>query len=131
MTTIVSAIKLSGRVERFEGKGRKFGYPTANIQDTTDLREGVYFGYANLGEYKNCAALIFVGTPTTVGATRHRVEAHLLDINDMDYYGEILELEVCHFHRHNNHFESIDELLKAMKIDEHMARIWFKKRSTK
>ncbi len=126
MAKIISATKLSGVIETFEGKGRGFGYPTANISANTKLEDGVYFGFANLGVYKHHPTLIFVGTPTTVGATTNRVEAHLLDIADNDYYGKQLELEICHFHRPNQHFGTMKELVSAMKADELAGRSWFR-----
>ena len=121
-----SIAELSGVTLPFEGNGRSFGYPTANIHASTELVDGVYFGYANLGEYSNHPALIFIGTPTTVGAKEYRIEAHLLDIADKDYYGETLKVDVHHFHRQNVMFESVDELLKAMQTDDLAARKWFK-----
>lgn len=119
--------RLSGTTERYEGNGRMLGYPTANINATTNLGEGVYFGFANLGEYKNYPALVFVGTPTTVGSNIHRVEAHLLDITDKDFYGKTLALTVLVFHRANQHFKSVELLVEAMKKDEVAARQWFSK----
>lgn len=117
---------IKGMVVRFAGNGRKLGYPTANISSATELADGVYFGKATMGEYENRPALIFIGTPTTVGDTQRRVEAHILDITDTDYYGQKLELEIRHFHRSNQTFESIDELVVAMKADETAGRAWFK-----
>lgn len=118
--------QLSGEIEKFQGYGRKLGYPTANIRCDTLQKDGVYFGYADLGEFRSHPALIFVGTPTTVGDVVRRVEAHLLDIPDKDYYGKILHLDLDYFHRKNETFETIAELKEAMHDDEKQARAWFK-----
>jgi len=115
---------LRGTVKHFKGNGRKLGYPTANIDTSTSLEDGVYFGLANLADYKQQPALIFIGTPKTVGDTIRRVEAHILDAQDIDYYGLELEISVEKFHRDNQKFESIDELLVAMKSDEKAGRNW-------
>lgn len=117
--------KLEGVVTRFKGNGRKFGYPTANLTTKTDLKDGVYFGYADLKDFKDHPSLIFVGTPTTVGDTERRVEVHLLDIPDVDYYDEVLALRPRHFHRQNETFSGVDELLEIMRNDEVRARAWF------
>lgn len=117
---------IQGVVKKYKGNGRKLGYPTANIDVKTDLQDGVYFGFADLAGYKHSPALIFIGTPTTVGDTDRRVEAHLLDIADKDYYGLPISLEVHEFHRANQTFDSIDELMKYMHDDEAKARAWFK-----
>jgi riboflavin kinase / FMN adenylyltransferase len=117
--------RLSGEVKHYAGHGREFGYPTANIAAETDLADGVYFGRADLGDYRQNPALVFIGTPTTVGDTVRRVEAHLLDIPDRDHYGERLDLDVLRYWRANITFGSVKELLAAMKNDETAGRAWF------
>jgi riboflavin kinase/FMN adenylyltransferase len=116
---------LQGNVKHFAGNGRKLGYPTANIDVQTDLEDGVYFGFAKLGQFEHWPCLIFIGTPTTVGDITRRVEAHLLDIPDIDYYNLQILLEVVYFYRKNETYSSVDDLLEVMKIDELTAREWF------
>lgn len=118
--------KIEGVITKYKGNGRKLGYPTANLNVDTELADGVYFGYAELDGYTHHPALIFIGTPTTVGDTERRVEAHLLDAIDKDYYDMPLQLEVHKFHRSNKNFDSIDDLLIVMKADDQTAREWFK-----
>lgn len=115
---------LSGMAVKYKGNGRKLGYPTANIDSDTDLPDGVYFGYADLGMYTRRPALIFIGTPTTMGDTERRVEAHVLDIDDVDYYGQKLTLTLEIFHRSNQTFKTMEELMVAMKADETAGRSW-------
>ena len=117
---------MKGITVKFAGNGRKLGYPTANLDVETNLDDGVYFGWAKLAGGKQQPALIFIGTPTTVGDIERRVEAHILDLPDKDYYGQKLELEVMYFHRPNQTFASIGGLVEAMKKDEATARSWFK-----
>lgn len=123
-------VTLSGVVTPFKGNGRKLGYPTANLNVGTDLKDGVYFGFANLGSMRDNPALIFVGIPTTVGDVERRVEAHLLDVPDKDYYDQNLVITVGHFHRPNKTFDSLEELMTAIKEDELTARKWFAKKPT-
>ena len=117
-------VAMQGVVTSFKGNGRKLGYPTANIHSDTDLPDGVYFGFADLADYIHHPALIFIGTPTTLGDTDRRVEAYLLDIEDKDYYDLPIKLSVEKFHRSNQTFKSIDELLVVMKADEVAGRAW-------
>jgi riboflavin kinase/FMN adenylyltransferase len=116
---------LSGLVTRFKGNGRKLGYPTANLRVKTDLKEGVYFGFASLEQWKNHPALIFVGVPLTMGDTEQRVEVYLLDIPDKDYYDLPLRVSAMHFHRTNKTFDSVKDLVKVMHDDEAAGRQWF------
>lgn len=117
--------RLTGTTRHYAGNGRKLGYPTANIESDTDLADGVYFGYADLADYLAAPAIIFIGTPTTVGDTERRVEAHLLDVADTDYYDLPITLAVEYFHRSNKHFSSVEALQVAMNQDELAARDWF------
>src|SRR5947209_546885 len=108
-------LNISGTVQRYSGQGRQLGYPTANIElKDNKLSEGVYFGLANLAEYKEQPSLIFVGVPYSSDDPRRRLEAHLLDAADQDYYGQILKVTLMHFQRPNEHFKSLAELIKAL-----------------
>lgn len=118
-------VRLQGTVTPYKGNGRRLGYPTANVQTNTSLADGVYFGYASLGDLMDRPALIFIGVPTTLGDRDRRVEVHLLDILDRDYYGEPLSVAVYHYHRANQTFADVETLLTAMKADEVAARSWF------
>lgn len=121
--------EIRGTVKPYKGNGRKLGYPTANIGVNTNLPDGVYFGFANMAGYKHAPSIIFIGTPTTVGDTERRIEVHLLDISDQDYYGENIAVVVQYFHRSNQTFASVDELKQVMQADEATARKWFAKRT--
>ena len=118
---------LDGAIKRYKGHGRELGYPTANIDTNTKLHDGVYFGFAELAHYSHHPALIFIGTPTTIGDKSRRVEAHLLGIPDIDYYGHRLVLDIQHYHRANKKFGSINDLIVAIKSDEQAAQQWFAK----
>jgi len=122
-------ITLGGMVTEFKGNGRKLGYPTANFTIGTDARDGVYFGFADLAEFERHPALIFIGVPTTLGDTERRVEVHLLDIPDKDYYGLPVSASLEHYHRGNKTFADVDALVEVMKADETAARQWFERRT--
>jgi riboflavin kinase / FMN adenylyltransferase len=118
---------LTGKVTPFQGNGRTLGYPTANLSVNTTLADGIYFGFADLASYRGHPALIFIGTPTTIGDSGRRVEAHLLDIVDRDYYGATLTLDIRHYHRPNRTLASTEELIALIQNDEAAARTWFKR----
>ena len=121
----MEAVELTGAVTRYKGNGRKLGYPTANIKTPTDLEDGVYFGFADLADFENHPAVIFIGVPTTMGDRDRRIEAYLLDVPDRDYYDQELRLVVQHYHRSNETFNNIDDLKEVMREDEATARLWF------
>ena len=117
---------LTGTVTKFKGNGRKLGYPTANFRTTTSLKEGVYFGFADLAMYHKKPALIFIGVPSTIGDSEYRIEVHVLDIPDIDYYDQTISVATSHFHRSNQTFDTLEQLLSIMHDDEAKARAWFK-----
>ncbi len=118
-------VTFSGVVARYKGDGRRLGYPTANISTHTAVKDGVYFGFADLDGFSRHPSLIFIGTPTTMGDLRRRIEVHLLDIPDKDYYDLPLEVTAEHRHRANHTFHNVTELVEFMHADEAAAREWF------
>lgn len=121
---------ITGKTEQFKGNGRKLGYPTANIHSDTEMKDGVYFGQADLDEFARHPSLIFIGTPTTMGDTDRRVEVYLLDIPDKDYYDQDLTVKLEYFHRANKTFANMEDLLEVMHDDEKQAREWFAQASS-
>ncbi len=124
-TGSVKKFTLSGVVKPFDGNGRKFGYPTANIEAKSDTPEGVFVGYVHLSGGR-LPALIFVGAPITLNIETKRAEAHILDFEDRDLYGEKIAFEVESKLRDNAKFKNEQELLQQMKKDEIQGRNHFK-----
>ncbi|HUC20346.1 MAG TPA: riboflavin kinase, partial [Candidatus Polarisedimenticolaceae bacterium] len=124
MTQPQLPVTFPGTVTRFQGNGRKLGYPTANFTTSTSLADGVYFGFSDLDAYHEHPSVIFIGTPTTMGDTLRRLETHLLDIPDADYYDLSIEVSPHYFHRSNQTFSSVEALVEAMKADEAAMRRW-------
>ncbi len=121
----MTPVAISGMATRFQGDGRRLGYPTANLAVETDAKDGVYFGFADMAGFSHHPSIIFVGIPTTMGGSTRRVEAYLLDIPDKDYYGESLSVRLEKYHRANRTFAGMRELIAAMNADEAAARRWF------
>ncbi len=115
---------LRGTTTRFQGNGRKLGYPTANFITNTHLADGVYFGFTDLANYTDHPSIIFLGIPTTMKNTERRLETHLFDVVDEDYYGLPTRVVLLHFHRPNQTFGSVDVLLGAIKADDAAGRLW-------
>lgn len=130
-TNLPSPLYITGYTEKFSGHGRTLGWPTANIKTTYALPDGVYLGWVTLNKYINHPATIFIGIPTTMGQTEHRVEAWLIDIEDKDYYGELLTCELVHYVRRNKTFSTKEKLKQALTNDETYARKWFQEHQRK
>ncbi|MDO4908879.1 MAG: bifunctional riboflavin kinase/FAD synthetase [Corynebacterium sp.] len=124
---------VTGTVARGAGRGgRELGFPTANFYfpDTVALPEdGVYCGWFRVVSFPNkeerrgdvvrgvrYPTAISVGTNPTFGDAVRSVEAHVLG-RDADLYDSIATVEFVDFLRSMEKFDSVDELLSAIRSD--------------
>jgi riboflavin kinase / FMN adenylyltransferase len=128
-------VRIKGVVRTHTGRGKKLGYPTANIDLNEDVSDGIYVGYTYLpplhlplikGErVRGYQSIIFVGAPEMFGESERRLESYILDFSD-DLYGQEIEVEIVKLLRPNSKFESEEALIEQMKLDEREAREYFK-----
>lgn len=115
-----------GPVTRGDQRGRELGYPTANVAIAGQAApaDGVYAGWLlrrDTGE--RFPAAISVGTnPTFAGERERRVEAYVLDRDDLDLYDVAVEVSFVARIRGMVAFDGIEPLLKAMAVDVEQAR---------
>jgi riboflavin kinase/FMN adenylyltransferase len=112
-----------GEVVKGDQRGRQLGYPTANVP-TSAMRavpaDGVYAGRLRRLDATGPAlpAAISVGTnPTFDGERQRRVEAYVLDRDDLELYGVEVEVSFVAHIRGMLRFDSVDELIKTMRHD--------------
>ena len=122
---MITLFSFSGTVFRHLGRGKKLGYPTANIPIPPDTPEGIFVGYAHV-ESQLYPALVFVGRPLTFGEIDKKAEVYLLDF-DRDIYEAKMTIDVIKKLRENIKFNSKEELIAQMKEDERTARAYFQK----
>ncbi|MCI0712724.1 MAG: bifunctional riboflavin kinase/FAD synthetase [Chloroflexi bacterium] len=115
--------QVSGEVVHGEKRGRKIGFPTANVAvwDQQLLpRFGVYACYATLGD-EQFKAVTNIGQRPTFAGEAVTVEAHLLDF-DRDIYGEILTLDFVANLRDEMKFSGIEALVAQIQNDVEQGR---------
>lgn len=138
-------IKILGKVIKHRGRGKQLGYPTANLDTKTDLKEGIYLGLVKrikggvlpplflrkllphtelFDTSGGLPCLVFIGEAKTFNENKKLVEVHILDFNQ-EIYGCGLEVEVIKKIRENEKFSSEEELTEQMKNDELVARQFF------
>ena len=117
---------ISGKVVHGEKRGRKIGFPTANIhmRHNRPPLKGVfavkfqkYFGVANLGI-----------RPSIKGEKKLQLEVHLLNFSS-DLYGQHVSVIFLKKLRDEKKFKSLDELKEQIKLDVIKAKLFFDKKN--
>lgn len=129
---VESAAAALGRLHRVEGpvvegdkRGRGLGYPTANLDlpDGTAIpADGVYAGWLTRADGTRLPAAVSVGTNPTFGGTVRRVEAYVLDRDDLELYGEHVAVDFLARLRETVTFDGVEPLLVQMAADVVRAR---------
>jgi riboflavin kinase/FMN adenylyltransferase len=116
---------VEGEVADGDKRGRRLGFPTANLVPEDGYvvpGHGVYACRAHLSDGGTRIAAVSVGVrPTFVTGRGELIEAYLLDF-DGDLYGTPLRLEFLKRLRGEKRFESVDVLIEQMGRDVEQAR---------
>ena len=125
-----------GEVVKGDQRGRELGYPTANVPTTgrhAAPADGVYAGWLRRLDTATRSgpasiegllpAAISVGTnPTFDGERERRVESYVLDRDDLELYGVLVEVSFVARIRGMLRFDSVEELVATMHDDVARAR---------
>ena len=108
-----------GTVIKGDQRGRDLGFPTANVpvQGLCVPSDGVYAGWLTHAGQRYPAAISIGTNPTFQGERDRRVEAYVLDRDDLELYGEEVEVAFAARIRGMRTFESVDELVATIADD--------------
>lgn len=120
-------MKIQGIVKKNIGRGRSLGFPTANLELTEKIADGIYLAWTKV-EAKIHPSLVFIGAAETFGEKARKAEIYILDF-DKDIYGQKVEAELLKKLRDSHKFATQEELIAQMREDEKQARYYFKKLS--
>jgi riboflavin kinase / FMN adenylyltransferase len=112
--------QLRGRVTRGDRRGRRLGFPTANLVPDETLACPGHGVYACLTDGRPAAVSIGV-RPTFETGRGELIEAYLLDFYG-DLYGSTLSLEFLERLRGERRFESAEALTEQMRLDVERTR---------
>ncbi|MCY4466421.1 MAG: bifunctional riboflavin kinase/FAD synthetase [Chloroflexi bacterium] len=114
---------LSGEVVMGEQRGRRIGFPTANLavwREQIVPARGVYAAWAQVAGQRHMAATN-IGLRPTFGGESLSVEAHLLDFSG-ELYGARMTLAFVERLRREQKFASLDELTAQIGADVEAVR---------
>lgn len=113
--------EIIGRVVRGDLRGRRLGFPTANLSAYNELipKDGVYAVWA-VHEGRRYAAMANIGKRPTFPGSVPTVEIHLLGF-DGELYGEELSIHFIERIRPEKAFSSEEELIAQLHRDREKA----------
>jgi riboflavin kinase / FMN adenylyltransferase len=118
------AYSLEGIVVHGDHRGRGLGFPTANLSwpdNPTVPADGVYAGWVVIDAVRMPAAISVGSNPQFQGAER-RVEAYVLDRDDLDLYDRRIEVEFIARIRGQETFPDLASFIARMNTDVEAAR---------
>ncbi|SMC65207.1 bifunctional riboflavin kinase/FAD synthetase [Sporomusa malonica] len=115
---------ITGKIIEGDQRGRKLGFPTANLAIPQGLlvpADGVYAVYVHNETGEKLSGVANIGNNPTFTRQTRRIEVHILDF-DRFIYGQRLKIEFIDRIRGEIAFTSIEQLKQQMKADIEFAR---------
>lgn len=116
--------KINGIVNHGYKRGRKLGFPTANISIERGYilpKEGVYLTKTITDDKKEYNSLSFVGKNITFNEEELKIETYILDYTG-DLYGKEICIEFMNFIRSNKKFNDPKDLVNQINMDIEYSR---------
>ena len=122
-----NVFRFSGVVVRGDRRGHELGFPTANVPVPPGLAvpaDGVYAGWVTRldGDSPRWPAAISVGTNPTFDGVERRVEAYVLDRDDLELYDVEIAVDFYARLRGQVKYAGREALIKQMHADVEEAR---------
>lgn len=132
--------RITGKVIKGQQLGRKIGFPTANISVSEHYKlipaYGIYAVEANIiqelelqtGDYtppqvgRKLQGMGYIGTRPTVNGINRSIEVNFFDLQE-DLYEKTLQINFIHFVRHDEKFNTIDDMIEQLERDENQIRL--------
>jgi riboflavin kinase/FMN adenylyltransferase len=122
-----SIFRFSGIVVKGDQRGRELGFPTANVLLSPGIAvpaDGVYAGWLTRldGPSPRWPAAISVGTNPTFDGLQRRVEAYVLDRDDLELYGVEVAIDFYLRLRGQVKYAGVEALVHQIQSDVDEAR---------
>ena len=114
---------MTGKIIKGFGRGKGFGFPTANLFIEEDYKlipnNGVYVS-SSIIDGQQYYGLTNIGTNPTVNGTKRSIETYFINFQG-DLYDRELSVSLLHKLRDEQKFDNIELLKKAMREDKEQA----------
>ena len=123
-----NVFRFSGVVVRGDHRGRELGFPTANVRVPPGMAvpaDGVYAGWVtrlDIPTAPRWPAAISVGTNPTFDGVERRVEAYVLDRDDLELYDAEIAIDFYARLRGQVKYAGKEALIRQMHTDVEEAR---------
>ncbi|MFA3877995.1 riboflavin kinase [Streptomyces sp. MMCC 100] len=121
------ALVVTGVVGHGDRRGRLLGFPTANVVlGPGPHRHGVWAAVVVTADGRHWAAAVSIGRRSTFYGRDGQLllEAHLVDVEGLDLYGEEISVYLCERIRPQRRFADVGDLKDQLARDVRHARSW-------
>ncbi len=116
--------KIHGKVRHGQNRGKTLGFPTANINVSSKIPEGIYISKTKISN-QFYPSITFIGSALTFGETKKQAETYILEF-EQNLYGKFVSVEIIKKLRENKKFDSSESLIAQMEEDKRQAQEYFK-----
>ena len=123
--------KFWGKVRIDHQRGKDLGFPTANVNLSKNIPEGIYISKIRINGIEH-KSLTFIGKVKTFDGKKYQSETYILDFDEQvpsfgnrNIYGKWISVDLIKKIRENQKFASAKDLVNQMKKDEEVARKYF------
>lgn len=120
-----SVFVIKGKVVKGKNRGKKMGFPTANIAISPTHPEGIYVSIIEI-DGDLYSSVTFIGTVDTFNEKDYVAETYILNFN-RDIYGKDVVINILKKLRDNKKFDSVDTLIRQIEKDKKNAEEYFRK----
>ena len=112
-----------GKVRKGKKRGKKLGFPTANIALHKNIPEGIYASTTKIGK-NELPSVTFIGAAKTFNEKKVQAETFIFDF-DKNIYGRWISIKLFKKIRSNKKFDSMKTLQIQMSKDVIEAKEFF------
>lgn len=115
---LTAPYRLSGNVVHGDSRGKKLGFPTANLAQIETMIPGAgVYATVSIVDGKRYSSATHIGpNPTFNDEQELKVETHIIDFAE-DLYGQTVEIEMIAKVREVTKFDSVNDLIQQLNRD--------------